>query len=149
MTTAASLAILHPRSSTWAKPDRRLKQQRKKLPLSTAPCHLKPSFSSIAELVSVSIIIGKNTGLCFLQTWRVVTTKLNPSALPRLFTHSLAFQIQSSTPGATDSSFNSNWQSFCSSLGFQSWDPSKISRKNHGYFSVRSSTGNRLQEKSS
>lgn len=86
------------------------------------------------------------TVLCFQHTWSVVTNKLNPSAFPRLSAHSLAFQ--SSRPGPTDSFFNCTWQSFCSSPCFQSWEPSKIRRKNHDCFSLRSRTGNRLQEKS-
>lgn len=129
--------------------DRCPKQQGERVPLPTTTCHLKPSPSGCAELVSVSITVGKSTVLHLPHTWRVVTTKLNPSAFPRLSACSLALQMQRSTPEPTDSFFNCNWQSFCSSPCFQSWEPSKISRKNHDYFSLRSSTGNRLQEKSS
>lgn len=127
--------------------DRCPKLQGEKAPLPRATCHLKPVSSGSAEVVPVSITIGKFTVLCLQHTWSVVTTKLNLPAFPRLSAHSLAFQ--SSTPGPTDSFFNCNWQSFCSSPCFQSWEPSKISRKNHDYFFLRSRTGNRLQEKSS
>lgn len=123
------------------------KQQGQRAPLPRATWHLKPMSSRTAEAVPVRITIGKCTIFCLQHTWSVVTSKLNSSAFPRLSAHSLAFQ--SSTPGPTDSSSNGNWQSFCSSPCFQSWEPSKISRKNHDYFSLRSRTGNRLQEKSS
>lgn len=125
------------------------KQQGERVPLPATTCHLKSSSSRSAELVSASITIGKSTVLCLPHTWRVVTSKLYPSAFHRPPARSLAFRMQSSTPGPKDSFFNCNWQSFCSSPCFQSWEPSKIRRKNHDYFSLRSSTGNRLQEKSS
>lgn len=110
-----------------------------------ATCPLKPLSRGVCRSTSCEQYHWEIV-LCFQHTWSVVTNKLNPSAFPRLSTHSLAFQ--SSIPGPTDRVFNCNWQSFCFSPCFQSWETSKIRRKNHDYFSLRSRTGNRLQEKS-
>lgn len=127
------MAVLCSSGSVWAKPLQ--PQTAGREGTTEAPtCHLKPSSGRSEELFPVSICTGKSTGLCLLHTWRVAATELNPSVFPTLPVCSLALQEQSSARGSTDSFFNCNWQSFCSSLCIQTWELSKINRKKSWLF---------------